>query len=161
MHPSNEITRRLDEFKAASRRAGVKITRQRLMIFEAVLRAPDHPDAEAVCTAVRAQIPTVSLDTVYRTLWLLCDLELVTTVGLQRERLRFDGNLHPHHHFICLRCGATHDFYSDRLDQLSLPADVHSLGKVQTVQVEVRGICQHCNQDIVSHIPDTSHEEGT
>jgi len=145
-HDTTAVTQRLQQFKDACRRASIKLTHQRLVIFEAVARATDHPDAEAVYREVRKQIPTVSLDTVYRTLWTLHDLGLVTTVGLPRERLRFDGNMAPHHHFVCMRCGATEDFYHDPFDRLALPDDVRTLGQVQRVQVEVRGICQRCAQ---------------
>jgi hypothetical protein len=66
-------------------------------------------------------MPTISLDTVYKTLWLLNDLSLVGTLGAPREGTRFDANLSPHHHFVCVRCGLTLDFYSDELDELKLP----------------------------------------
>ncbi|MCK7479895.1 MAG: transcriptional repressor [Candidatus Moduliflexus flocculans] len=53
----------------------------------------EHPDADAVFRAVRKRVPTVSIDTVYRTLWMLNDLGLVTTLGPRRESVRFDANL--------------------------------------------------------------------
>ena len=78
--------------------------------------------------AVRRGLPTVSLDTVYRTRWLLTDLGLITTLGLPRGRFRFDGNMKPHHHFICTRCGLTGDFYSEELDRLAIAEAVHEFG---------------------------------
>ena len=64
----------------------------------------------AVFEGVRERMPTVSLDTVYRTLWWLKDLGLITTLGSSRERTRFDANLSRHHHFVCVQCGLTRDF---------------------------------------------------
>jgi Fur family peroxide stress response transcriptional regulator len=93
---------------------------------------------------VRERVPTVSLDTVYRTLWWLKDLGFITALGSPRERTRFDANLRQHHHFICVRCGLTRDFYSDRLDNLELPESVKSIGQVETMQVEVKGVCIDC-----------------
>ena len=55
----------------------MKLTPQRMVIFAAVLRANDHPDTEAVDTAVRKQIPTVSLDTIDRLRWRLYDWGVV------------------------------------------------------------------------------------
>ena len=131
-------------FVRVCRDAGVKLTKQRVEIFRELARAIDHPDAETVHRGVRKRIPAVSLDTVYRGLWLLRDLGLVITLGPARERSRFDANLSLHHHFACDRCGATQDFYSQTLDALRLPELVGELGRVETTHVEVRGICTAC-----------------
>jgi Fur family peroxide stress response transcriptional regulator len=90
-------------------------------------------------------MPTVSLDTVYRTLWLLNDHHLITTLGPSRERTRFDANLTRHHHFVCVRCGSTRDFHSDELDELKLPSSAKALGQIETTLVEVRGVCRECS----------------
>jgi Fur family transcriptional regulator, peroxide stress response regulator len=142
-----ELRRRIDQFKAATRNAGVKLTHQRLEIFREVAASREHPDAEAVLRAVRPRMPTVSLDTVYRTLWLLKDLGLVTTLGPRRESVRFDANLQHHHHYVCLRCGLARDFESAELNELRLPNAVKQFGKVVTTHVEVRGICGNCAED--------------
>jgi hypothetical protein len=58
-----EVGRRLLRFKDAARKAGVKLTHQRLEIFREVASSIDHPAVEAVFRAVQSRIPTVSLDT--------------------------------------------------------------------------------------------------
>jgi Fur family peroxide stress response transcriptional regulator len=60
--------------------------------------------------------------------------------------MRFDANLNPHHHFVCMKCGMTRDFYSPEFDQLHIPEEVHSLGTVKLAQVEVKGICVRCSK---------------
>ena len=70
-------TKYASRFKAICRNAGVKLTQQRLVILKEVFKRSDHPDAEMVFRAVRCKLPTVSLDTIYRTLWFLHDLGLV------------------------------------------------------------------------------------
>ncbi len=70
---------------------------------------------------VRARVPTVSLDTVYRTLWLLDGLGLITTLGPRRESVRFDPNLEHHHHYVCVQCGLAMDFESAELNVLAIP----------------------------------------
>ena len=138
------VDRRLDGFKSAAAAAGVKLTHQRLEIFREVASSLEHPDADAVCRAVRRRVPTVSIDTVYRTLWMLNDLGLVTTLGPRRESVRFDANLDQHHHYVCVRCGLTRDFDCAELGALRVPASVQELGRVITTQVEVRGVCLSC-----------------
>jgi len=139
-----DLAHRLDGFKAACKRAGLKVTQQRLEIFREVAGSLEHPDAEAVSRALRARLPTVSLDTVYRTLSLLSDLGLVIPLGPRRESVRFDANLGRHHHYVCLRCGLTRDFASPALDGMRLPRAVKDLGSVVAAQIEVRGLCATC-----------------
>jgi Fur family peroxide stress response transcriptional regulator len=139
-----EIERRMNLFSEACRDSGAKLTHQRTEIFREVAQTGNHPDAEAVYQGVRERMPTVSLDTVYRTLWWLKELGLINTLGPPRERTRFDANLSRHHHFVCVQCGLTQDFYSDKLDKLKLPESVQAIGYVDTTQVEVKGICLDC-----------------
>lgn len=140
-----EIEQRMERFEEVCRNSGIKLTHQRMEIFRAVAQTGDHPDAEKVYQGVRKRMPTMSLDTVYRTLWLLKDLGLITTLGPPRERTRFDANLSYHHHFVCIQCGLTRDFYSDAFDELRLPDSVKAFGRVETTQVEVKGVCLKCN----------------
>jgi len=139
-----KVARRLEQFKASAKEAGVKLTHQRLEIFREVASSQEHPDAETVLRAVQARMPTVSLDTVYRTLWMLNDLGLITTLGRRRESVRFDANLERHHHYICVRCGLARDFESAALNALRIPDAVKEFGSVVSTKVEVRGICESC-----------------
>jgi len=139
-----DIEQRISHFEAVCKNSGAKLTHQRMEIFREVLQTGDHPDAEKVFQGVRRRMPTVSLDTVYRTLWWLKDLGLITTLGLSRERARFDANLSRHHHFVCSQCGLTLDFYCDAFDSLELPDSVLSMGKAEKIQVEVKGLCLKC-----------------
>ncbi len=115
------IDGRLDRFRSAARDAGLKLTHQRLEVFREVASSLEHPDAESVFRAVRKRVPTVSIDTVYRALWMLTDLGLITTLGPRRESVRFDANLDQHHHYVCVRCGLTRDFECAELGALRVP----------------------------------------
>ena len=140
-----EIEQRMERFEEVCRNSGMKLTHQRMEIFREVAQTGDHPDAKKVYQGVRERMSTVSQDTVYRTLWMLKDLGLITTLGPPREQARFDANLSHHHHFVCVRCGLTRDFYSDVFDELRLPDAVKAFGRVETTQVEVKGVCLKCN----------------
>ena len=142
--PESEVLRRLERFRAAAREAGIKLTHQRLEIFREIASTDDHPDAEAVFSGVRERVPTVSLDTIYRTLWLLESLGLISTLGPRRVRARFDANLDRHHHFVCEDCGVVRDFEHAQFDALDVPAGVKRMGSVSRVSVEVRGTCREC-----------------
>jgi Fur family transcriptional regulator, peroxide stress response regulator len=139
-----KVDRRMERFNKACRDSGAKLTHQRMEIFREVAQTGEHPDVESVYRGVRERMPTVSLDTVYRTLWWLKDFGLVATLGSSRERTRFDANLDRHHHFVCTRCGLTRDFYSQKLDKLNITESVQAIGTVETTQVEVKGVCLEC-----------------
>jgi Fur family peroxide stress response transcriptional regulator len=139
-----DIEHRMARFIEACKKSGAKLTHQRMEIFREVAQNSEHPDAEKVFHGVRERMPTVSMDTVYRTLWWLKELGLITTLGPPRERTRFDANLSHHHHFACTQCGLTQDFYSDQFDKLKLPESVQSIGHAEMTQVEVKGICLKC-----------------
>jgi Fur family peroxide stress response transcriptional regulator len=116
-----ELQRIMNRFEEVVRRAGVKLTQQRIEIFREVAGTGDHPDIETIFMHVRKKMPTISLDTVYRTLSLFADLGLVTTVRPLNTRARFDANTEAHHHFFCTRCGATLDFEHRDFDTLKVP----------------------------------------
>jgi Fur family peroxide stress response transcriptional regulator len=141
-----ELQSRLEHFRDVCDRAGMKLTHQRMEIFREVARTTDHPDAQTVYRRIRKRLPTVSLDTVYRNLWLLSDLGLIATLGPSRERARFDANMTTHHHFVCKRCGVAQDFYSREFDELRPPAAVRLVGEVERIQVELRGLCVRCSR---------------
>lgn len=144
---SNEVASRtesLNHLSESLRRAGVRLTPQRLEIYREVASHDDHPDAEAIYTAVRERMPSVSLDTVYRTLQLFVNLGLIAALNPPHERAHYDPNLRPHHHFICTRCGSVRDFYSDDLDRIVVPEEAQALGRVERVHVELRGLCSRC-----------------
>lgn len=126
--------------------AGIKLTHQRLEICSEIASSHDHPDAETVFRGVRTRVPTISLDTVYRTLHTLLDLGLIGTLGLPSERMRFDGNSTRHHHYVCTQCGAVRDFTCEGFDHLPVPDNVSTLGNVDTIQVEFRGVCRQCSK---------------
>jgi Fur family peroxide stress response transcriptional regulator len=140
----HSVDRRLAHLQSVAREAGIKLTHQRLEIFREIAASEQHPDADTIFRAVQRRVPTVSVDTVYRTLWTLHELGLVRTLGPERGGVRFDANLEPHHHYVCVRCGLVRDFESADLNALRVPAAVKDFGSVADAHVEVRGVCAAC-----------------
>jgi len=129
---------------SGAKSAGIKLTHQRLEIFRELAHNDSHPNAENVFRAVQSRVPTVSLDTVYRTLHTLRDLGLVAALGASGDSVRFDVNLERHHHYVCVRCGLVRDFESDALNEIRVPKSVAAFGTVTNAQVEIRGVCAAC-----------------
>ncbi|MEN8140689.1 MAG: transcriptional repressor [Thermodesulfobacteriota bacterium] len=138
----------LDRLKQLCSAAGIKLTQQRLEIFQGLLTAKDHPSAEQIHRSLRAKLPTMAIDTVYRTLATFEKLGVVKKLHIANERTLFDPNLENHHHFICSRCKRVEDFYWPDFDKADLPQAVSGLGTVQERHLEVQGICRAClNED--------------
>jgi len=154
------IEARVEVYREAARKVGVKLTHQRLEIFRTIASSLEHPDAEAVFKAVKKRMPTVSLDTVYRTLWLLKDLGVILTLGPRRETVRFDANLSRHHHFICERCGLMRDFESAELDSIGIPKSAKGFGTVTETHIELRGLCRGCMEEKADESAKTSSGES-
>jgi Fur family peroxide stress response transcriptional regulator len=125
-------------------RAGIKATQQRREIHRELSNTDEHPDAEALYVRVRRRVPAISLDTVYRNLRLLEDHGIIRKVGVTGYRTRFDANMDPHHHFVCVQCGLIRDFYDARFDRYRAAASVRKIGKVDSLHVELRGVCRGC-----------------
>ena len=145
-NPTEIIQARTEHFLNACREQGVKITHQRLEIYRELASAGNHPDAVMVYKRVRKRIPTMSLDTVYRNLRLLEKIGLISIVGKSRERLRFDADLEPHHHFTCVKCWKICDFRSDDYKRLHWPEAAEAFGQPLSVHLKVRGICKNCQR---------------
>lgn len=141
---NDEIERRLKSFMDICRSRGLKATPQRREILRQVAQADEHPQADLICVRVRKRMPTVSADTVYRTLAFLEDNGLIRKLSRLHGSARFDANLCKHHHFICTQCGGAWDFYSEELDRFSPPPEVAMLGDVESVHAELHGICNAC-----------------
>jgi Fur family peroxide stress response transcriptional regulator len=139
---------RLEAFAEHCRKAGLKATHQRTEIYRELAATTEHPDADTVHAGVRQRIPALSLDTVYRTLRLLEQKGVIMPVGSLGTRTRFDANLEPHHHFVCIKCGVIRDFSSASLNKVNVPQEAKHFGKPTAVQVEVKGICSQCQEGI-------------
>ncbi|GFK92766.1 Transcriptional regulator PerR [Fundidesulfovibrio magnetotacticus] len=134
----------LERFKSISLDKGLRLTHQRLEILRELVGAKDHPSAEMVFGRVRRRLPTISLDTVYRTLSTFDELGLIMRVPVTGDQGRFDADTSPHHHFVCSRCKAIYDFFWDEFDRLTLPLDSEALGRADDRRVVLRGVCTRC-----------------
>lgn len=97
-----------------------------------------------VYDAVRTRVPSISLDTVYRTMRTLSGLGVIHPVGSSSERVRFDADPSPHHHFLCVLCGRAYDFVCPELDAVPVPEQAAAIGLVRGSRIEVRGVCRSC-----------------
>ena len=139
------IEAKLATFEQDCRDAGLKLTHQRLEIYRQLVQATDHPSAETLYKRLQEQMPTLSLDTVYRTLSTFEDRDLIARVETVESQARFEVQMEHHHHFICHRCHSIIDFVWEEFDQnCSRPPSLEKIGRVDSENVIVRGVCFSC-----------------
>ena len=142
--PADEVGRRVEQLSQSLRGAGLRLTHQRLEVLRVIAADQTHPDVETVYRVVRKRVPTISLDTVYRTLATLTDRGLITRVLFTPGPARYDGNPRQHHHFVCTRCGLVRDVEDGRLDAIRPTREVTRIGRSDAVTVQFRGVCADC-----------------
>ena len=89
--------------------SGLRATPQRELVYNSLLKRRDHPTAEEVFARVKAEMPTISLATVYNCLETLVQCRLIRQVNRERSSTRYCPNLHPHAHFHDEKTGEIHD----------------------------------------------------
>lgn len=137
--PAQEI-----HLQTLCRMHGLRLTPQRREIYRALWLTCTHPGAETVWKTVRKTLPRLSLDTVYRTLTGLERAGIVQRVG-SSEKARFDADLRPHYHFVCMQCGMVEDVFPLQNQPVPyLPAALEELGEVTHIRLQFHGICRRC-----------------
>ena len=98
--------------------AGLKMTGQRRIILQIIDEADDHPSVDIVHQRARSVDGTISIATVYRTLNVLDELNLVRQHEFNDKLSRFETNLDQHHHVIDVDGGDVREFTDSRLETL-------------------------------------------
>ncbi len=134
------------QFKERCKARGIKLTPQRLIIYEGLIHTSEHPTVDMLYAQVQKTFPTISLDTVHRTLMTFCELGVAYMVEGTGSPKRFEGNLDTHHHVRCVKCSKIFDIYHEEYNHLSIPADVQKEFQILKKTVHMEGICRACRQ---------------
>ena len=140
------VKEKMDAFQAGCRRAGLKVTPQRLAVYKALLETDEHPSAEMVFQRVRGVFPSISLDTVNRTLLTLSEIGAAFVVEGSGDAKRFDGNLENHQHFKCVKCKRIFDFHHKPFDDIPVPKSIGRKFTILRKTVYFEGICDLCEE---------------
>jgi len=126
------------------REQGLRVTPQRQVIFRLLHGDDAHPTVETIYDRARAEMPTMSMKTVYQTVHDLAALGEVDVLDLGTGSLRVDPNVeHAHHHLVCTSCGRVRDLPVE-FDGLRVPNRYRHDFTIDAVQVIFRGRCDDC-----------------
>jgi Fur family peroxide stress response transcriptional regulator len=136
----------MDNISELFKKKGLRVTPQREAIFRLLAASKVHPTAESVYQEVRETFPSISFTTVYKTMQTLESSGLLQRFNTGANVYRYDANVHPHPHFICLNCGRVDDmddFPENIQTYLNLAART-SPNHLMFVNLHFFGYCSLC-----------------
>lgn len=143
-----------EQFKRILKENGLKVTRQRLVVLEAILSCPEeHLSADEIFALVKVDCPQMGLATVYRTIQLLSELHLIDRINFDDGYVRYEmgsafdrEQKHHHHHLICSDCGKVISFQDDLLEELEEKIARTTGFEVVDHEVKLYGRCIDCRR---------------
>ena len=122
----------------------LKLTPQRLAVYQYLKSTNEHPSAEIIYNALQATYPTMSLATVYKSLKTLVEVNLVQELNVGEGNFRYDANCFEHCHIQCVKCGKVEDLMNLPLPNLNSIVEENSDYKVNWNKVLFYGLCKEC-----------------
>ena len=146
-----------DDTATLLRRAGQKVTPQRLMVLTALRHRDGHATAGEIFAQVRAAYPYVDISTVYRTLASLKELRLVTETDMGAGDLHYEwANATPHHHLICQQCRQVTDLDHGHMLALGRTLKETYGFEANLDHFAIFGVCGECREPMTAPTPDPS-----
>lgn len=108
----------MEVIQAKLKEKGLKITPQRIAIYEAVEQLKNHPSAENIIDYIKTNHPYISVGTVYKILNTFVDNKLLKKVKSEKDIMRYDAFLDHHHHLYCIDTDKIADYEDEELDAL-------------------------------------------
>ena len=141
-----------ESFKKKLKEKGLKVTNQRLLVLQVLAENQDrHLTAEDIYELVKEDYPEIGLATIYRTVQLLLEMQLVDRINLDDGCVRyeighlFEGEMkHSHHHLICRKCGKVFPFDGDLLDGLETHIQEKTGFHIVDHELKFYGVCKQC-----------------
>ena len=144
-----EVQATMEKLKERIKDKKYKLTTQRQIILQTFIEAEEkHLSAEDVYILVKKNNPDIGLATIYRTLDLFTELDLVKRLdyGRNRYELNSDELSHFHHHLICVKCGCVKEFEDDMLETLESIIAKKLNFHTTDHQLKVYGFCGECHE---------------
>ena len=97
---------------------GLKVTPQRIVILEAIIKLNNHPTADNIIDYIRNNHPNIATATVYKVLDALVANELIKKVKTAKDVMRYDAVMESHHHLYCSESDRIEDFVDTELNDM-------------------------------------------
>lgn len=138
----------LNAIKKSLYKAGYKLTSQREVILEALLDR-EHLSAEEIYLKVKSENSSIGLATVYRTLDLLSELNIINKIAFQDGISRYDLNnnqqAHQPHYLLCMSCGKIDEVEQDMLEDIEREIEKNCQFQIKDHRLTFHGLCRECS----------------
>jgi Fur family peroxide stress response transcriptional regulator len=125
---------------------GFKVTPQRLAIYSVLEGSKEHPSAEMIFSKLQPMYPTMSLATVYKTIEILKEIDLVQILNVGEDSFRYDADTSNHAHVRCTSCGRVDDLFgidpTDFVGKVAASTEYQLSGQ----QFYFFGVCPDCQE---------------
>ncbi len=136
------------------KKKGYKFTPQRKAILEVVSESiGKHLSSEEIYDLVKIKNPEIGLATVYRTVQLLVELDILSKLNLDDGFVRYemndhDGGEHHHHHLICSQCGHIDEVKEDLLESIEKQIEMKYEFQIRDHKLKFFGLCKSCKENL-------------
>ena len=131
----------MDKYVTLLKGNQMKVTPQRLEIMKYLDENRTHPTADDIYSALKGANPSLSKTTIYNTLDTLLEHELIQSVGISGNEMRYDFKRGMHHHFLCKDCGSIMDI---DVACKFLEKTLEGEHRVDEVHGYFKGVCKDC-----------------
>ena len=146
-----EYEQLLSDFKNLLKDNALKFTIQREVILQTLYKSDEHLTPESLHHLLQNNFPDlkIGIATVYRTLALLEDSDMVTSLSFGAQGKKYELGAKEHHdHMICTSCGDITEFVDEEIENRQ-DAIAKELGfKISDHSMQIYGICKNCQQKI-------------
>lgn len=139
----------MGNLKDSLKEKGYKLTPQRRATLDTIIENKgEHLSTEEIYDKVKMKCPEIGLATVYRTLQLLDELEIISKNNFDDGCIRYELNTHSddhqHHHLICVKCGIVVEVEVDLMETLEEEIESSYDFKIKDHKVKFFGLCSKC-----------------
>jgi len=137
----------LENFKKLLKSNNLKYTTQRELILKIIYDNSGHFTPEDIYNLIKESYPEVKLGiaTVYRTLTLLEDANIVSSISFGTQGKKYEFGLKEHHdHLVCLECGGIEEFFDDTIEKQQEEIAKKFNFKMTSHIMKIMGVCSAC-----------------
>ncbi len=125
----------------------IKVTPQRWVTYQALISMEGHPRVEDVYNKVIKKFPSITLNTVYKTLEWLEKNKFISSIFLRDPPKIYDTTTEKHHHLVCVKCGKIIDFGLKEKPDVVLPNEIKNKFNIQDYNLIVNIVCNKCTKE--------------
>lgn len=134
----------MDNITAIFKEKKLKLTPQRLAVYQYLMNTTTHPSAETIYKALQPVYPTMSLATIYKALKTLVEVGLIQEINVGEGNFRYDGNADQHAHIQCVKCCKVDDLGDVDVSSITQNVESHTTYHIQYSKIFFYGICEAC-----------------